>query len=77
MRHSVTVHEYVSPLFVKVWYKKFPVNIIYTPGEIICSPIKGGGSIIDSFSNVAPIVCCFFVFGPCIIMQHLVTFLVL
>ena len=39
---------------------------------------SGGGSVVvNSLFVVAPIVCGEFVFGPCVLMQHLVSFLVL
>ena len=33
--------------------------------------------VVDSLFIVAPIVCVFFVFGPCFVVQYLVSFLVL
>ena len=33
--------------------------------------------VVDSLFAVAPIVCRFFVFGPCFVVQYFVSFLVL
>ena len=50
----------------------------FTPWLRLLS-VQCGGSvvIVDSLFNVAPIVCGGSVFGPCFVVQYIVSFLVL
>ena len=58
----------------KVWYQ---LDAFKPPSGLSCCPFKRCGSVVDSLFIVALIVCGSSLFGPCFVMQYLVSLLVL
>ena len=57
-------------------YNNHGILAFKPPSGLGCCTLYGGGSVVDdSLFIVAPIVCGGYVFGPCFVMQCLVSFL--
>ena len=73
----MTIHRISKEAVVRA--KHFFVFLTTAESRVkIWRPFEGGGSVgVDSLAIVAHIGCGYFVFGPCFVVQYLVSFLVL